>query len=261
MAPPSEEDHKKTVECFYHKWGFPNCFGAIDGRHIRVKAPPNSGSMYYNYKQYFSFILQGVADANYRFVCIDVGAFGKQSDGGVFDASRLHFLIENGDFNLPPPAVLPGTDCEAPFVLIGDEAYPLKEYMLRPFPKNNLPPENVLFNKRLSRARNTIECAFGLLSSKWRIMAKAIETKLETAKVITKCACLLHNIVIDMDGLDTSGLFQIQRACDRNQRATILNSTSSRVRSNFAAINLRNLFREFFVQNQQTMQYSTDTVL
>lgn len=250
MAPPSEEELKKNAEFFYSKWGFPNCIGAIDGKHIRVKAPPKSGSMYYNYKQYFSFILQGVADAKYRFVCIELGAFGKQSDGGVFAASQLHFLIENGNFHMPPATVLPGTDCQAPHVLVGDEAYPLKEYLLRPFPKNNLSPENVLFNERLSRARNTIECAFGLLSSKWRILTKAIETKVETAKTITKCVCLLHNIVIDKDGPDTAGLLQIQGARERNQRSITPTTANSRVRSSFVALNVRNLFRNFFYGNQ-----------
>lgn len=56
--------------------------------------PTQSGSMFFNYKLFYSIVLQAVSDANYRFVCIDVGAFGKQSDGGVFDASVHSLMIQ-----------------------------------------------------------------------------------------------------------------------------------------------------------------------
>jgi hypothetical protein len=73
-----------TSNKFYSKWSFPNCVGSIGGKHIRLKCPSNSGSMYYNYKHYYSVVLQMLADARYRFIAIDVGAYGKQSDGGIF---------------------------------------------------------------------------------------------------------------------------------------------------------------------------------
>jgi hypothetical protein len=62
---------------FYLKWNFPNCVGSIDGKHVWLKCPSSSGSMYYNYKHYYSIVLQGLADARYRFIAIDVGAYGK----------------------------------------------------------------------------------------------------------------------------------------------------------------------------------------
>ena len=89
-----------TSKEFYLKWNFPNCVGSIDGKHIWLKCPSNSGSIYYNYRHYYSIVLQGLADARYRYIAIDVGAYGKQSDSGVFRHSSLYQLLSSNNFNI-----------------------------------------------------------------------------------------------------------------------------------------------------------------
>ncbi|KMQ88028.1 nuclease harbi1-like protein [Lasius niger] len=68
---------EKISEEFMAKWQFPNCVGALDRRHMRIQAPPNSGSTFYNYKQSFSIVLLATCDANYKFTWINIGQYGE----------------------------------------------------------------------------------------------------------------------------------------------------------------------------------------
>ncbi|KAK3779325.1 hypothetical protein RRG08_031616 [Elysia crispata] len=66
---------------------------------------------------------------------------------------------------------------------------------MRPFPRKELSDEKRIFNYRLSRARKQIECAFGVLSSMWRILRKPIEVQVDFATDIVKATCVLHNYI------------------------------------------------------------------
>jgi len=82
---------------FNERWNFPGCCGAIDGKHIVIKAHPSAGSEYYNYKGTNSIVLLGirVVDHNHCFSFIDVGSYGRNADGGVFQQCDLYHLLEN----------------------------------------------------------------------------------------------------------------------------------------------------------------------
>ena len=54
---PSEDKWKSIAGEFYERWNSPNCIGAIDGKHVMMQCPFNSGSLFYNYKSYFSIVL------------------------------------------------------------------------------------------------------------------------------------------------------------------------------------------------------------
>ena len=71
---PSKVEWHSIADDFFARWNFPNCIGAIDGKHIIIQCPVNSGSCFYNYKSYFSIVLLVVASADYRFVMVDIGA-------------------------------------------------------------------------------------------------------------------------------------------------------------------------------------------
>ena len=95
------------------------------------------------------------------------GAFGKQSDGGTFSGSTLYHFLEDLESTLPKAASFEGRGTEMPFVILGDEAYPLKTYLMKPFARKDMSYEERVLNCRLSRARRYAECAFGILTAKW----------------------------------------------------------------------------------------------
>lgn len=71
----------------------------------------------------FSIILQGVADAKCRFICIHVGGYGCQSDGGVFRSTPLYKRLEEGTI-IPNEKLLPYTEnttaTPIPHFILGD---------------------------------------------------------------------------------------------------------------------------------------------
>ncbi|XP_054091535.1 uncharacterized protein LOC128923103 [Zeugodacus cucurbitae] len=211
MPQPNEQCFQEIAEQYWKLWNFPNCIGAIDGKHIRIKCPGNTGSMYYNYKHFFSIVLQGIADANCKFIAVEVGGYGKQSDGGTFSSSKIFNLLKSGELPVPGNTCLPNSEEIVPYVFLGDEAYPLLECLLRPYSRKEITEDHEYFNARLSRARKCIECAFGLLSARFRILWKPIETDPLFAELLVKCICLLHNIIIDLEGLDENLKEEVQK--------------------------------------------------
>jgi len=145
-------------------------------------------------------VSQRVADSESKFIFKDKRSYGKQSDGGIFSASTLYYFLEDFESTLPKTVSFEGSAAEMPFVILGDEAYPLKTYLMKPLVRKVLSCEEHDFNYRLSRARRCVECAFGILTAKWRLLNKAIGTDINYAEQIVRCICLLHNIITDLEG-------------------------------------------------------------
>jgi hypothetical protein len=68
---------------------FPHCLEPVGGKYIRVIKPEHSGSIFYNFKDFFPVVLMAVADTNYRLVYVDIGSYGKDCDSTIFKRSAL----------------------------------------------------------------------------------------------------------------------------------------------------------------------------
>ncbi|CAN8015525.1 unnamed protein product, partial [Ixodes persulcatus] len=182
MKPPSEQDWKTIADAYWMRWQFPNCLGAVDGKHVQVEAPANSGSLYHNYKGTFSIVLMAVADSSYVFRLIDVGAPGRMSDGGVLKRSPIGQRLQAGLLGLPSRAQLPGSEMILPYTFLGDEAFQLRPDFMRPYPGSRDEPAERCFNYRLSRARRCVENSFGILAARFRIFRGPMKLKPENAE-------------------------------------------------------------------------------
>ena len=172
------------------------CYILFSGKHISMDCPKYGGSQYFNYKGFHSTVLLAVCDANYKFIYVNIGSYGRDNDASIFSQSQLYKAINTNTLNIPPPEPLQGVDI--PYFLVGDDIFALKPWLMKPYPGTCNEQQHV-FNYRLSRARRTIENAFGILAARWRIFRKPIRADVTTIDQIVKAAVCLHNYLLSTD--------------------------------------------------------------
>ena len=101
LTVPDHDRFLYTAVKLQNRWNFPNVIGCVDGKHICFKCPTKARSLFYNYKQFFSVVLQDAIDSESRFIFIDIGAFGKQRDGSTFSGSTLYLYTSWKTWDVP----------------------------------------------------------------------------------------------------------------------------------------------------------------
>ena len=129
--------------------------GCVDGSHIPIDKPTHYQTDFYNRHQQHSILLQGTCNELRAFTDVYIGYPGRASDSRVFRNSSL--LLSN-------QTEIREFFSESEYHILGDCAYPLKSYILKPFIDNGqLTPNQRKFNSKLSACRCEIEIAFGRL--------------------------------------------------------------------------------------------------
>lgn len=253
MPEKNKDDWMKIASDFYASTHFPNCIGAVDGKHCRLQNPNNSGSLFFNYKHFFSMILMALVDSHCCFTAVDIGAPGKSSDSNVFKNSNFGNKLYCNQLNLPDCSRLPNDEngTPIPFVIVGDEAFALSENVLRPYPNKNLSVQHRIFNFRLSRARRVVECAFGILSNRWRIFHRPLDVKLEFCDAIIKACCILHNFLNREEGIHFE--YTLYECCMENIDRV-------GVRGNMRGKEVRDYFASYFTSPQGAVPWQYDRI-
>ncbi|XP_043220149.1 uncharacterized protein LOC122380772 [Amphibalanus amphitrite] len=159
LPAPTEATWRRSEAAFKQLWDFPNCVAAIDGKHVLIQAPANSGSMYFNYKKKLSPVFLAAVDGNYRFVYVEV---------------------------------------TLPHVFVANEAFPLTTTIMRPYPgrtEARLSWPAAVFNYRLSRARRVVENAFSIMTQIWRLLRRPLNVSVDHACQLVYTICVLHNFL------------------------------------------------------------------
>lgn len=160
QTPRTPEAWEAVAHKYNELWQFPNCIGAVDGKHVVMVAPPNAGSIFYNYKGTHSIILMGITDAEYKLLYVDVGRNGRFSDGGVFNRCTFAHAMDSDQLGLPPPKPLPGRTMPVPYVLVADDAFALRPY------------------------------------ARFRVLRKPISLNADKTKKVVLACCVLHNYLM-----------------------------------------------------------------
>lgn len=241
---------KKIAERFKTMLHFLNCIGAIDGKHINIKCPINAGSTDYNYKRSHSIVLLSIVDADYKFVTIDAGSYGRNSNGGMFSNSIIGKKLHNKTLNIPEPTPLIENGKPLPCVFIGDEAFPLKTYLLRPYSRNALGGNepNTIFNYRLSRSRRVVENAL-----RWRRFRGHLEVQPELVDKIVFASCCLHMLCTD-------NAFKPLVESIEAPEISLLSIDVLRRNSTREAIKFRDEFKDYFISDSGRVVWQVDSV-
>ena len=160
--PETPEDMERLSAEFEKKMMVKGCLGAIDGLLCRIKLFPGTKSArnFLCYKDFYAMNVQAVAGPHGEFLYVNVGHAGATGDGCASRQSRFWKRCANDDFKFS----------EGNF-FIGDAAYTLMPWLLTPYQGPQLiNGKNDVYNNHLSKARQVVERAFGMMISRWRIL-------------------------------------------------------------------------------------------
>ncbi|VDI32446.1 Hypothetical predicted protein [Mytilus galloprovincialis] len=194
-TPTEEAEWLAISQEFSDMWQFHHVLGALDGKHVAIKCPAGGGSKYYNYKGFHSIVLMGLVDANYKFKWVNVGAPGACSDAQIWNQSDLKNHIIDENMHIPKAEPLPNDDKDIPYFIVGDDAFALRSWLMKPFSRRNMTLEERVFNYRLSRSRRVVENAFGILANRFQCLLSTLKQEPNNVvSIILACVCL-HNIM------------------------------------------------------------------
>ena len=160
-------------------------------------------------------------------------------DARVLANSNLFRKCDSGTFLPNWTRTLSGTSI--PLLILGDPAYPLRTWLIKPFSDIGLSAKQKKFNYRLSRAHVTVENAFGRLKGRWRSLMKRNDTDVKFMPTLITACCILHNMC------ETRGdSFEEEWTIDILQDNGTINSGASSNPGQSSGSSIRNALCDYF---------------
>ncbi|XP_017467818.1 PREDICTED: uncharacterized protein LOC108360141 isoform X2 [Rhagoletis zephyria] len=231
--PNSPSEWESIAYEFAIKWQFPNCIGALDGKHITFRPRRKDGAFYHNYKGTNSIVLLALVDVNCKFIFVDIGCNGCNNDAGVFLQSKLSTFLRE-ERGIPKNATI-GNNRSLPFVVVSDDAFPTQKHLMKPYPYHSNCRDKQVFNSRLSRARHVVEHAFGILANRFRIFLAPMNLKVETVENVTFACCVLHNFLTSNSTLSNVNNGRAERVTAASSQYNPRRGEAEAIRQEFMA--------------------------
>uniref|UniRef100_A0A7C8Z5H2 DDE Tnp4 domain-containing protein n=1 Tax=Opuntia streptacantha TaxID=393608 RepID=A0A7C8Z5H2_OPUST len=167
--------------------GIPNVGGSMYTTHVPIIAPKTSVAAYFNkrhtdrnQKPSYSVTIQGVVDSDGVFTDVCIGWPGAMPDDQVLEKSALFQRAARGMLTS--------------MWVVGTTGYPLMDWVLVPYTRQNLPWAQHTFNEKLGEIEKITRGAFWRLKARWGCLQKRTEVKLQELPVVLGACCVLHNI-------------------------------------------------------------------
>ena len=176
---------------FETKFGIPQVVGCIDRTHIPIKKPVNNSHDYFCYKMKYSINCQAICDEKGLSIDVDLRWPGSVHDARVYNNCEINKKFKGNKF---PPFYkedIPGCT-PVPPILLGDPAYPLLQNVMKEY-SSAVDNRQINFHNRLRSTRNQIECAFGRLKARWRVLNRSVDVDLDFAITLIYTCFVLHN--------------------------------------------------------------------
>ena len=192
--PKTLQEVTEVIHDFEHLSGLPQCAGAIDGSQIPINKPSeDDGDVFWCYKHNApAILLLGIVDATGRFLYVDIGRPGSVGDAGALERSHITNLLQRETLLGPVHARnIVGVSVK-PY-LVGDAAFALSPSVMKGYPTEASRKEKI-WNRKIVLARRVIECAFGRLKGRFRVLLSPAGTRdVEWYSKVIMVACCLHN--------------------------------------------------------------------
>ena len=180
---------------------------------------------------------QAVCDEKGLFIDVEIKWPGSIHDARVYANSQLSKSFVSGSFPSCFQELIPGGS-PVPPVLIGDPAYPLLPNIMKEY-ATCMESKQIYFNNQLRCVRNQIECAFGRLKARWRILNRLIDVELDFAVEMTYACFVLHNfcevnnVELNNEAVQSQLIVEQRcQSCEHHTRLDKLYSYNSQRRKN-----------------------------
>lgn len=184
----------------------------------------------------------------YRFTYINIGSPGRNNDSYIFEKSQLKQQHVNHPLFSSKRRIISNTS--VPICLIGDSAFRLSSFLMKPYPGNNISDEERHFNYVLSRSRRVVENAFGHYKARFRRIGKGLEVDITNAPIIIKACCILHNILIEKKD-DIPQQWVNEATLSNNSRSHLQPEFSTVVGdNNLSAVGIRNAIATYLFESE-----------
>lgn len=173
-----------VVQQFHAIAGFPQVCGVVDGILINIDAPIYDEPAFVDRHHNHSINCMAICGPDMQFYYVTSNWPGSVHDARVLRNSTLYYRMEEGW--RPHPGG----------VLLGDSAYPLKDWLMPPNYNNPDDVAHARYNNAHKRTRRLVENAFGILKEKFPCL-NYLRVDPVFAANIFKCCVTLCNMSKD----------------------------------------------------------------